>query len=95
MLCEEVTNVKIVMHGNTFDRFYRFPNPEFVRGNELGVGHYRASHAEAECSEGAEDDEKKPDRISRCSTQPPMTCATNSECTNAWESCGSLDAGVT
>jgi len=35
MLCEEVTNVKIVMHGNTYDRFYRFPNPVFVRENEV------------------------------------------------------------
>ena len=41
MLCEEVTDVTIVKHGNTFDRFYRFPNPEFVHKNELAVDDYK------------------------------------------------------
>ena len=93
MLCEEVTDVKIVMHGNTYDRFYRFPNPEFVRENELSKEHYIKSHEDALCSIGYEIDEKNPDRVSECSTK--ATCAVNADCTNPWESCGTIDEGAT
>ena len=62
MLCEdvneEVNDIKIVIHGNTFNRFYQFPNPEFVYKNELDLMYYKKTHEKALCSVGEEDDKK-------------------------------------
>ena len=101
MLCEQVTNVKIVKHGNTFNRFYRFPNPEFVYNNELDATAYEAnadniiwrnyakaykkSHEQAPCTMAQEDDVSNANRFAECSTT--TTCTTNADCENAWESC--------
>ena len=56
MLCEDVNDIKIVKHGNTFNKFYRFPNPEFVYKNELDLMFYKKTHIDAPCSIGEEDD---------------------------------------
>ena len=48
MLCEKVSPLKnveditIVMHGNTFNRFYRYPNPKYVEPREYKVTHTKS-----------------------------------------------------
>lgn len=34
LFCNQIDDIKIELNGNVFDRFYKYPNPEYVMNNE-------------------------------------------------------------
>jgi hypothetical protein len=40
LFCSQIDDIKIELNGNVFDKFYKYPNPEYVMANEVEVATY-------------------------------------------------------